>query len=195
MVRFRRIGILGGTFNPIHLGHLLLAEQARHLLNLEKIIFVPTHLPPHKKIKTLAPVEDRYQMVALAIKSNPYFELSDLELRRSGISYSVETVRKFKSIFPHTNLYFIVGSDFLREFLTWKNIGELNEICRFIIATRPGYPFKRLPRNMQAINISALNISSTDIRKRIRRGQSIRYLVPEEVRGYILKKRLYCSEK
>lgn len=189
--RGRRVGILGGTFNPIHMGHLVLAEQARGLLRLEKVIFVPTNLPPHKKVSSLVPAQQRYHMVAKALKSNPCFEVSDLELTRGGVSYSVETLRKFKSIFRHAALYFIVGSDFLKEFSGWRDIGKLSKICKFVIAARPGYPLGRLPGNMQAIKVSALDISSTGIRKRIRAKKPIRYLVPEEVRKYILKKRLY----
>ncbi|MBU3934252.1 MAG: nicotinate-nucleotide adenylyltransferase [Candidatus Omnitrophica bacterium] len=191
MAKSKRIGILGGTFNPIHMGHLVLAEQARGLLRLEKVIFIPTNLPPHKRVSSLAPAQERYHMVAKALKSNPRFEVSDLELIRGGVSYSVETLRKLKSIFRHTALYFIVGSDFLKEFSGWRDIDKLSKICKFVIAARPGYPLGRLPGNMQAIKVSALDISSTGIRKRIRTKKPIRYLVPEEVRKYILKKGLY----
>jgi len=198
MPKIRRIGILGGTFNPIHLGHLVLAEQAKQLLNLEKVIFIPTNLPPHKRHKTLASAQERYHMVSLAIKSNPYFDVSNIELKRGGVSYSVETIGKLKSLFSQANLYFIVGSDFLKEFSTWKDIGELRKICKFVVAQRPGYPFKNLPagrqellKNTRTIKVTVLDISSTDIRKRIQTKQSISYLVPEEVRKYILKKGLY----
>ncbi|MCQ9208192.1 MAG: nicotinate-nucleotide adenylyltransferase [Omnitrophica bacterium] len=188
----RRIGILGGTFNPIHLGHLALAKESAELLGLEKVIFVPTNLPPHKSTEELLPADQRYRMIALAIKSNPVFKVSDLEIRRGGLSYSIETVRAFKSIYAHRNLYFIVGSDFLREFSTWKDIAKLSKSCKFVIAQRPGFVIKRLHKNMQSISITAFDISSTDIRKRIRLKKSIQYLVPEEVRKYILRKKLYC---
>ena len=187
----KRIGILGGTFNPIHLGHLALADEARQLLRLEKIIFVPTNLPPHKGRRGLAPAQKRLDMVSLAIKSNPFFVVSDLELVRGGISYSVETVNKFRTKFAGAKLYFIVGSDFLEEFSTWKDTKALSKICKFAVAARPGFPLKELPRNMQAIKVAPLDISSTDIRKRLKNKQSIRYLVPEEVRRYILKNKLY----
>jgi len=190
MIR-KRIGILGGTFNPIHLGHLALAEEARGLLGLEKVIFVPANLPPHKSAKELIPAPQRYRMIALAIKSNPAFEVSDFEIRRGGLSYSIETVKAFKSIYAHRSLYFIVGSDFLREFSAWKDTAKLSKACRFVIAQRPGFAAKRLPKNMQSINIAALDISSTDIRKRIKSNKPVRYLLPEEVRKYIAKKRLY----
>lgn len=193
----RRIGILGGTFNPIHLGHLVLAEESRQLLRLAKVIFVPASLPPHKTVKQLAPAQQRYRMVTLAVKSNPYFEVSDIEIKRGGVSYSVQTLRAFNSLFRHTNLYFIVGSDFLQEFSAWKDIDKINKVCKLVVAPRPGFPFKNPPLGrkgllrMRVINIPALDISSTDIRKRIRKKRSIRYLTPEAVRKYILKKRLY----
>lgn len=191
MPKRRRIGMLGGTFNPIHLGHLGLAEQAKQILDLEKVIFVPVNRPPHKGLKGLLPARERYRMVALAVKSKPCFEVSDSEIRRGGISYSVETIREFKSLFRHAGLYFIVGSDFLAEFSKWKDKAKIKKICKFAIAERVGHPLKKLPREMQKINISVLDISSTDIRKRIKSGKSIRYLVPKEVRKYIIKKKLY----
>lgn len=192
MHHFKRIGILGGSFNPIHLGHLILAEEAREKLRLDKVIFVPANLAPLKSPRSLAAACARSRMVAEALGGNPYFEVSDIELKRKGLSYSIETVREFKSIFRHARLYFIVGSDFLKEFAVWKDIGSLSEICKIVIAERPGYLLKRLPKNMQAIKIRALDVSSTDIRKRIGTGKSIRYLVPEKVRKYILKKKIYC---
>lgn len=191
MYKVRRIGILGGTFNPIHAGHLVLAEQTRQRLRLEKVIFVPTYFPPHKEVKALAPAQERCHMVTKALKTNPFFEVSSLELARGGVSYSIETVKKFRSIYPRASLYFIIGSDSLEELSTWKNIEKLNKICKFVVVRRPGYAPRRLFPNMQVIDIDTKDISSTDIRRRIRTGKSIRSLVPEEVRKYILKKKLY----
>jgi nicotinate-nucleotide adenylyltransferase len=191
MYKVRRIGILGGTFNPIHAGHLVLAEQTRQRLRLEKVIFVPTYFPPHKELNALAPAQERYHMVAKALKTNPFFEVSSLELARGGVSYTIETVKKFRSIYPRASLYFIIGSDSLEELSTWKNIEKLNKICKFVVVRRPGYAPRRLFPNMQVMDIKVKNISSTDIRRRIRTGKSIRNLVPEEVRKYILKKKLY----
>ena len=182
----KRIGILGGTFNPVHIGHLLLAEQARQLLKLEKVIFVPVNLPPHKRTKLLLSSRRRCQLLVRAIKSNPAFGLSDIEVRRGGLSYSVQTIKEFKSIYGRARLYFIVGADSLRDFSTWKQISEIRKNCQIVVAKRPGYPIKRLPRNMLALDLPLIDISSSQIRRRIRRKQSIRYLVPEQIRKQIL---------
>lgn len=192
MRKQKRIGILGGSFNPIHLGHLILAEQAKAALNLERVIFIPVNLPSHKESQTLVGAKERYLMVRLAIKTNPDFAASDLEIKRAGTSYSIETIKALKSLFHQARLFFIVGSDFVKEYLTWKDIATLRRMCKFVIAPRPSFPFNRLPDGMQAINISALDISSSQIRRRIRANKSIRYLVPEEVRKYIVRKKLYC---
>ena len=192
MANAKRIGILGGAFNPIHLGHLILAEQAKEQLGLEGVVFVPSCLPPHKKRKTLASAHDRYQMVELAVKDNPCFKVSDIELKRDGVSYSIDTVRQLRKRFSKARLYFIVGSDFLEQFSVWKNIKNLSRLCKFVIAERPKYSVKKLPESMQSIRMRPLEISSTDIRRRIRNKKSIRYLVPEKVRKYILKRKLYC---
>jgi len=191
MAKLERIGILGGSFNPIHLGHLILAEQAKEQLRLDKVIFVPARQSPHKRKKTLACASDRYQMLKLAIKSHTSFEVSNTELKRDGISYSVETVRQFRKKFSKAKLYFIVGSDFLKQFSAWKDVKELSRLCKFVIAERPKYSARKLPESMQPIQMRPLEISSTDIRRRIRSKKSIRYLVPEPVRIYIAKKKLY----
>ncbi|MBN3038677.1 MAG: nicotinate-nucleotide adenylyltransferase [Candidatus Omnitrophica bacterium] len=187
----RRIGVLGGTFNPVHIGHLILAQGAKELLGLEKVIFVPTFHPPHKRLRGLVCAKERYHMLSLAIRSNPDFLLSDIEIKRRGVSYSVETVLELKSKLGKVDLYFIVGSDFLREFSSWKDTQVLRKICRFAVVQRPGYPYQKLPRNMSAIDVETLDISSTFIRKRIKSGRSIRYFVPDDVGKYIVKKKMY----
>ena len=187
----KRIGILGGTFNPIHIAHLVLAEEAKDALKLEKVFFIPTNLPSHKNTKGLISAKIRSQMISLAIRSNPHFELCDIELKRGGISHSIETVKALTSSLQNAKLYFLVGSDFVKEYLRWKDIGALRKLCTFVVAQRPGSVSKRIPRHMRTLKISPLDISSSVIRKRISRGRSIRYLVPEAVEQYILKNGLY----
>ena len=151
----------------------------------------PHLLPESLAEEALAPAEQRYQMVVRALKGNPRFEVSDLELARGGISYSAQTLERLKSFLGRSRLFFIAGSDFLKDFSRWKNIERIHKICKFAVAQRPGCPFRRIPPNMQAINVTSADISSSDIRKRIRAKKSVRYLLPEEVRKYILRKGLY----
>jgi nicotinate-nucleotide adenylyltransferase len=132
-------------------------------------------------------------MVELAISFNPHFALSDIELRRKGPSYSIITVKQLRKLYPKKKLFFLVGSDFLREFPFWKKIRQLRKLCSFVVARRPGYKIKHLPKDMCTLQVNALDISSTDIRRRLRGKESIRYLVPEQVRSYILRKKLYAS--
>lgn len=186
-----RIGILGGTFDPIHIGHLILAEETRGILRLDKVIFVPTYITPHKKSKQITAAGERYAMVSLAIKSNPFFEVSDIELKRQGVSYSIETVREIKTAFPQSAIYFIAGSDSLRELASWKEAGLLTRMSKLVIAKRPGYPWQKTLPNTRIIEINAFNISSTQLRRRMKNGQSVHYLIPEAVREYILEKQLY----
>jgi nicotinate-nucleotide adenylyltransferase len=189
-----RIGIMGGTFNPIHHGHLVAAEVAREEFRLDKVIFVPTYLPPHKSVDEIIPARDRYEMVKIAVSKNPYFEPSDIEVKRGGKSYTHDTLEEFRDIYRGEELYFITGADALREIDTWKNIDELAKFCKFIAVSRPGYPFDlkdRFRGEIYLLEIPALAISSTEIRARIRDGKSIKYLVPEKVEEYIIKNGLY----
>jgi len=182
---------LGGTFNPPHMGHLLLAQEAMDKFALEKIIFIPTAIPPHKRIRRDS-AELRYKMVKLACKENPKFEASKIELQRSGVSYSVDTLRTLKKKYGReTELYFIAGSDSLTELETWKNIEEVLKLAHFIVAERPGFSSQPPKRKIRLIRTPGLDISSSIIRKRIRHSQSIRYLVPETVRRFIEKNKLY----
>ena len=195
-----RIGILGGTFNPIHYGHLLVAAEVREKFDLEKVIFVPSACPPHKNHPDIAPPQDRYQMTVLATQSNPFFSVSNLELERSGKSYSIETVKELLNIYgKDTKLYFITGTDAILEIFTWKDREELLKLCQFIVATRPGFYIgkidKSIVRQIHLIEIPGLDISSTDIRSRINEGRSIKYLLPEKVEEYIYKHGLYKIER
>ncbi len=195
-----RIGIMGGTFDPIHYGHLVTAEAARERFGLKKVIFVPSGQPPHKKPEAVSPFWHRYLMVVLATYSNPYFEVSAVEYERGGPSYTVDTVREFRRLYgPDAELFFVTGADAILEILTWKAPEELLSLCRFIAATRPGYDLRQLHQVLgefylgavSLLEIPMLSISSSEIRERVRRGFSIKYLVPEPVEAYIYQKGLY----
>ncbi len=187
-----RIGILGGTFNPIHLGHLVLAEEAKEKLNLDKVIFVPAYIPPHKKDEEIAEANHRFKMAELAAKGNPCFEVSPFEINAKTTSYSVETLREFKERYGEdTKLFFITGADSLGELFSWKELDEIFKLSQFIVANRPGYDVSNVPKGIEVVTITSLEISSSQIRKKIKENKSIRYLVPESVREYIIAKRLY----
>lgn len=186
-----KIGILGGTFNPVHIGHLILAEEARERLGLDKVIFVPAYLPPHKDNLDIAPARERLAMLKLATKGNKYFSVSDTEIRRDGRSYTIDTVREFKEKYPADQLYFIIGSDLLKYLEEWKDLAQITAMVGFIAATRPGYPLEKIPRYINTIPIRAVDVSGFEIRKAIKVNKSFRYLVPEAVNEYIVKKRLY----
>ena len=176
-----RVGILGGTFDPIHIGHLMLAEAVRDEYELEKVLFIPAAQPPHKLGRKISPAEDRYMMTVLATCSNPAFEVSDIEMRREGPSYSVDTVRALlRASGGDTEYFFIAGTDIIREIHTWERIEELLSICPFIAASRPGCrpdveKTRALlgdlgVRQIHLLNTPELEISSTDIRERVARG-------------------------
>ena len=186
-----KIGILGGTFNPIHIGHLILAEEVREKLKLDKVIFVPTYLAPHKDNSDIAPAHARLAMTKLAIKGNGYFLASDIEIKRDGCSYTIDTMKEFKKLYPQDELYFIIGSDLLKYLDDWKDLQEIIKMVRFIVATRPGYPLEKIPSHISTIPIRAVDISGFEIRKAIKENKSFRYLVSELVLKYINKKRLY----
>ncbi|MDD5566103.1 MAG: nicotinate-nucleotide adenylyltransferase [Candidatus Omnitrophica bacterium] len=186
-----KIGILGGTFNPIHLGHLILAEEVREQKCLDRILFVPTYLPPHKENSNVAPAQDRLAMIKLAIRDNAHFSVSDIEISRKGRSYTIDTLVELVRKFPSRELSFITGSDLLNYLDEWKDLQEVIKLVRFIVATRPGYPLEKIPSYIDTVAIRAVDISAFEIRERIRQGKSFRYLVPEAVRAYIEKKGIY----
>lgn len=200
----KRIGIMGGTFDPIHYGHLVTAETARSEFALEKVIFVPSGNPPHKSEAMVTRKEQRYLMTVLATAANPYFEVSRVEIVRPGQSYAIDTVREFKSKMDEdSELYFITGADAIFEIVTWKDVDGLFDRCTFIAATRPGFNLdalrekllKRLPieylKKIIPLEVPAMAISSTDIRQRIRNNRTVKYLLPEEVENFIYKNKLY----
>ncbi|OGW92683.1 MAG: nicotinate (nicotinamide) nucleotide adenylyltransferase [Omnitrophica bacterium RIFCSPLOWO2_12_FULL_45_13] len=187
-----RIGILGGTFNPIHIGHLILAEEARFKLRLDKLILVPAFMPPHKNTRDVIDAKDRLEMVRLAIEDNPAFEISTYEVDSKKKSYSIDTLKEFRKIYgDDAQLCFITGSDSLKDLFSWKNINDIFKISKFIVANRPGYPLKDIPKEADTVVITPIEVSSEDIRKRLKEGRSIRYLVSEKVRKYILEHNLY----
>ena len=199
----KRIAIMGGTFDPIHFGHLVAAEAARDSFKLDRVYFVPSGNPPHKKDYPVTDAKHRYLMTNLAVAANPYFEVSPIEIERPGYSYAIDTVSEFYNFYKdQADLFFITGADAILEILTWKNVERLTEFCCFIAATRPGthldeiYQFLReLPKNIssriQIMEVPALAISSSDIRKRVANHRTIKYLLPEAVEQYIVKNDLY----
>lgn len=186
-----RIGIFGGTFNPIHFGHLVLAEQAYEKLNLDKVIFIPSFSPPHKKSSCIASALHRYNMVKLAIQGNPRFKISDIEIKRRGCSFLIDTLKQLKEIYPKATLFLISGSDTSWQMARWKSIDEILSLAKFVLAKRPGYRLKKYNKNVSVISITELDISSSIIRKKIEAGKSIRYLMPLKVYEYIKQRGLY----
>ncbi|MFA5038518.1 MAG: nicotinate-nucleotide adenylyltransferase [Candidatus Omnitrophota bacterium] len=186
-----KIGILGGTFNPVHFGHLILAEQVRVQMGLDKVIFVPAFLPPHKSSRSVIGARHRLQMLALATRYNRYFDVSDIEIRRQGTSYTVDTLRQVKALYPKASLFFICGSDLVSEIPTWKNVDEIYRMARFVLARRPGYGKRLSGRPFIKILVAQVDISSSLLRKLVRKKLSIRYLTPYSVVRYIEKHRLY----
>lgn len=215
-----KIGIFGGTFNPIHYGHLRAAEEVRERFDLTKIIFIPSKNPPLKTQDLLDSVH-RYKMTELALSGNSFFEISDIEFKRQGKSYSVQTLEELRSIFHGTTLYFILGIDAFLEIPTWWQPEKLISLVDFIVISRPSFKFvdllsspyigasknelERLDkaelelhttalkgnRAMMAFRIPLIDISATEIRRRVMEGKSIKYLLPESVESYIISNKLY----
>ncbi len=193
-----RLGIMGGTFDPIHYGHLLAAEAVRTECGLDRVLFMPSGNPPHKKVRTVSDAQHRFMMTVLATLTNPHFKVSRIELDRPGYSYAVDTVAEVARIFPDSEITFITGADAILEILTWKDVEALMQKCKFIAVTRSGFNLDELKELPQQIldqidfwEIPAIDVSSTQIRKRVQAGKTIRYLVPQAVEYYIQKHQLY----
>lgn len=211
-------GLLGGTFNPIHNGHLRAAEEVMKYFTLDRILFIPSYIPPHKDQEEVVPACHRWRMVEIACQGKPGFVPSDLEIKSPGPSYSILTLRKLKEIFPEDIFWFIVGSDAFLEIETWKDYNQLLKECSFIVVRRPGCELEKLDKvidkikpellvkinkrektevkehkrsGLYLLEIDALNISSSEIRHRLRVGLPITGLVPPGVEDYIMKNRLY----
>ena len=188
----KKIGILGGTFNPIHLGHLAMARAALNTFKLDRVYFVPCAMPPHKSENNLAPAKDRLQMVKRAIKGNPKFRISNFEIRKGGRSYSIDTVKHFRSkLKSKDQLFFIIGQDSLNTLGTWKQIDELTQLVQFVVINRRGSKKIKSKYKVLFVEMPALNISSSGIRNKLNKGRTVKNFVPERVRQYIEKKNLY----
>jgi nicotinate-nucleotide adenylyltransferase len=186
------IAIFGGTFNPIHKGHLFLAEQAEKILGLNKVIFVPAYIPPHKSCSDIISAAERFHMIKLAISGRKSFSVSCLEIEKRKKIYSVDTVRYFKKKFPnHTRLFFLIGADQLKGLSSWKDADKLIGLCEFVVFSRPGFSLKENPHDIKVARIEELDISSTQVRDRIKNNKSIKRFVPKSVADYIMSNNLY----
>lgn len=187
-----RIGILGGTFNPVHSGHLHMAKVALRKLRLRAVIFVPTFIPPHKRVRANISAEDRVRMLQLALEGNKRFTISLYEIRRKGISYSINTIKYFKKKYgSNAELFFLIGADSLMGLKTWKSIKRLLELAQFVVIPRPGFNAKKAPSNIIEIRTLGKDISSAAVRKLIKKGRSIKRFVPKKVFRYIKRRGLY----
>lgn len=201
----KAIGLMGGTFDPIHYGHLIAAENSRSEFDLDRVVFIPAARPPHKEGESVLDSPHRLQMVKLAIAGNPAFDISTLEQERQGLSYTIDTVEYFRDRFPDSQIFFIMGMDSLLMFDTWRDYQRLAGLCRFIVVTRPGYVMEpgqpvldNLPtllwENLSMLEIPGLDISSSDIRQRVRLSRPIKYMLPAAVEDYLLEHGLYREE-
>ena len=198
-----RIGISGGTFDPIHHGHLIVAEEIRETLGLDKIIFIPTGSPPHKKEIAVTDSKHRYNMVCEAIRTNEFFEASRIEIERAGYTYTIDTLKQLKTVFGDgVQLFFITGADVIHELLTWKEYESVFSMCEFVAVLRPGYKKDDIVREVDhlsarynarihMVDAPLIGISSTFIRECVKNERSIKYLVPEDVERYIYQNGLY----
>lgn len=196
----KKVGIMGGSFNPIHQGHLIVANEVLNIYNLHEIIFVPAGNPPHKNGLQTSPW-DRYLMAHLATVSNDKFSVSDIEIKRTEKSYTINTIKQFKEIYPDTDFYFITGTDAVLELPSWYEPEKLLKLCKFVAVSRPGTEkgieekikdiMETLKGDIELLQVPMLQISSTDIRERIKKGISAKYMLPESVEQYIVKNNLY----
>ena len=192
-----RLGVMGGTFDPVHHGHLVAASEVADRFDLDEVVFVPTGQPTFKQEQDVTVAEHRYLMTVVATASNPRFTVSRVDIDRPGLTYTVDTLRDLKTLRPDADLYFITGADAIEQILTWKDAEELFAMAHFVAVTRPGHTLwgDGLPPHRGSIHeIPALAISSTDVRARARAGQPVWYLVPDGVVQYIAKHRLYRGQ-
>ncbi len=198
----KRKGIFGGTFDPIHNGHLHIAYEALYKLGLDKVIFIPSGNPPHKTDKIVTDAQIRFTLVKETIKNEKKFQVSDYEIKKKNLSYTYETLNFFNSLQSETEWYFITGVDCLMEIDTWKNVHQILSQCKFVVFNRPGYNKQDIENQKRKIeeeydkkiiflDIPILEISSTQIREKIKKGESVSYLIPEKVNYFLNKMELY----
>jgi nicotinate-nucleotide adenylyltransferase len=199
-----RIGVFGGTFDPVHLGHLILAEQCREQAALDEVLFIPAYQPPHKPNQHVMPFHHRVEMLALAVAGNPAFRIDEIEKRQGGLSYTVRTLTELRGARPGDELYFIIGSDCLPQLSTWREPVRILELANLLVAARPGaelWSAEQLraslgmapeqPLHLQVVEVPLIDTSSTDLRRRAAAGRTVRYLVPRAVECYIATHHLY----
>lgn len=196
MTKSKKIGIMGGTFDPIHIGHMIAAEQAREQANLDEVWFIPTHYPPHKNMKPGASPIERLEMVQAAVEDHADFRAIDIEIRRGGISYTYDTIIELNETWPDYHFSSIIGADMVEYLPQWNRIEQIAELISFIGLSRPGYTLNAnlppyLHHRVKTVEMPALDVSSTEIRQRLKAGQSIRYFVPDPVYYRIREKQLY----
>jgi nicotinate-nucleotide adenylyltransferase len=197
--RAGRIGVLGGTFDPIHIGHLVVADNALQQLQLDIVLFVPAGFPPHKRAHEISRQADRKAMIEIAIADRNEFRVSDIDLNREGPSFTFELLRRIDAEFTPSELFFIMGADSLRDFSSWSHPETILQIARLAVAGRPGVEISEsvlrgvpgLQERLRMLDSPLSHVSSTALRLRLRRGQTIRYLIPQDVHNYIVHRKLY----
>lgn len=197
-----KTGVFGGTFDPVHIGHLAVAERVYCDLDLDRIVFVPASASPFKLGEATTPGEHRLAMLKLAVQDNPHFAVNDIELQRGGTSYTVDTMEMLGERYPQDEFYFIMGMDSFLELGGWKNVKRLVELCQLVVVTRPGYELPREQKELSSLpsyvwqrtrflETPGLDIAATEIRERIKKGRSVRYLLTPDVESYIYENGIY----
>lgn len=201
-----KLGIMGGTFDPIHNGHLIIAQEAGWQMGLSRVLFIPAGDPPHKQAQAITPAHCRLEMVRRATAHNPLFEVSTIEIERDGLSYTADTLAALQKIYgPKVELFFIIGADAAADLLSWHEPERVLQLARLVVAERPGYalPFEKLKAGLPHINLAnrlftldvpMIEVASHELRARIAQGAPIRYLVPDAVAEYISQQKLYLDK-
>lgn len=200
-----RIGIMGGTFDPVHNGHIVMAESASEQLQLDRVLFIPTGNPNFKQGQQVTPAQDRVEMLKLALQDKPHFELDLREVERPGVTYSADTLEELHEEFPGAELYFLMGVDSAQTIVHWRRAERVAELCKVVAVQRPGYSFDSIDRAMEqsdidfeliCLEIDAVDVSSTEVRRRISCGETVQGLVPDAVIEYIVEHGLYgCPQE